>query len=135
MKSRQGNVFTSVCQELCPWGEGVSLPACTTGHMTRGVSVRGVSVRVSIQGGLYRRGSVRGVSVRETPPHHSNEWAVRILLECILVRRLLVNRGVGWGGMGFSISCIHCQQQRRRFNHVVLADEHQMKLISTSLKV
>ena len=86
-------------------------------------------------GGFVQEGVCPGGSLLGRPPHHSNEWAVRILLECILVRRLLVNREVGWGGMGFSISCIHCQLQRRRFNHVVLADEHQMKLISTSLKV
>ena len=87
----------------------VSVPACTTVHMIRGVSVRGlylggglcprgslsglgVSVQgVSVQvGGSLSRGSLTqeglclGVSVRETP-QYGNEWAVHILLECILV--------------------------------------------------
>ena len=26
MKLGQGNIYRSVCQELCPWGEGVSRP-------------------------------------------------------------------------------------------------------------
>ena len=53
-KLRQGNVFTPVCDSV--HRRGVSVPACTTGHMTRGVSVQ-----------------------------YGNERAVRILLECILV--------------------------------------------------
>ena len=50
-----------------------------------GISVQGVS-----SGGLYPGGLCLGVSVQgrgfrgETPPY-GNEWAVRILLECILV--------------------------------------------------
>ena len=39
---------------------GVSVPPCTTGHMTRGVSVQGVSV----QGGLHPGVSVQGVSIQ-----------------------------------------------------------------------
>ena len=138
-KLRQGNVFTSLRQEFCPHGgECVSAPACTTSHMTRGVSgqgdlcpggslsggsvIRGVSLcpaglcpegslsrgrAVPVQGGLclgylcpegvFVRGreglcprlvSVRGISVMVTPrkrPPYGNEWALRILLECILV--------------------------------------------------
>ena len=90
--------------------EGVSVPACTTGHMTwgslfgwvsvQGVSVQGVSVwggvsvqgvpvrGVSVQGGLCLMVSVQGVSVRETPqtetPLYGNERVLHILLECIL---------------------------------------------------
>ena len=62
-----------------------SVPACTTGHMTGG-SLSGGSLTggVSVQGGLcLGRG---GVSVRETLPLYGNAWAVRILLECILVQ-------------------------------------------------
>ena len=51
-KLRQGNVFTPVCHSV---HRGISVPACTTGHMTRGA--------VSVQGSLSG-----GVSVRETPP-------------------------------------------------------------------
>ena len=81
-KLRQGNVFTSVCQEFCP--QGVSVPACTThdqggfcpvGSLSRGVSVWGESLS-------------KGVSVRDIPrqrPPYSNKRAVRILLEYILV--------------------------------------------------
>ena len=117
MKLRQGNVFTNMCQEFKNsvhrrWG--VSVPACTTGHITRGrgslsrgVSVRGslsrgISVwgfsvqggslsQGSLSGGLYRGGSLsRGVSVRETPPDrdppsYGNKRVVCILLEYILV--------------------------------------------------
>ena len=68
------NVFTRVCNSVHREG-GVSVPVCTTGHMTRG------SPGVSVQGG--------GFSVREKPlgqrPPYGNERAVRILLECILV--------------------------------------------------
>ena len=44
---------------------GVSVPAYITGHMTRGVSVRGgfCPGGVSVGGGI----SVQGVSVSETP--------------------------------------------------------------------
>ena len=31
-KLGQGNIFTSVCQEFCPWGEGVCLSACWDTH-------------------------------------------------------------------------------------------------------
>ena len=61
--------------------EGVSVPACITGHMTRGVC----------PGGSLSRGSLsRGVLCQETPrtetlPPHGNGWVVRILLEYILV--------------------------------------------------
>ena len=69
-KLRQGNVFYT-CRSviLFTGGWGVSVPACTTGHMT-GVSVQGISVwRVSVQGiylgGLCLGESVQGVSVQE----------------------------------------------------------------------
>ena len=44
-------------------GGEVSVLACTTGHMTMGVSVQGVS----LQGGLCPGSLSRGVSVREIP--------------------------------------------------------------------
>ena len=64
-KLQQGSVFTPVCHSV---HRGVSDPACTTGHITRGVSVQGdlCPGRLSPSGSLSR-----GVSV--------------ILLECILV--------------------------------------------------
>ena len=58
-KLRQGNVFTGVCQEFCPQGGGVSIPACTTGHMTRGSLSGG-----SLSGGLCPGVSVQVVSVQ-----------------------------------------------------------------------
>ena len=53
-KLRQGNVFTSMCQEFCPLGGGVvSVLACTTGHMTRGAFCPGGSVKRDLcPGGL-----------------------------------------------------------------------------------
>ena len=46
------------------------------GSLSRGVSVKGVSVR-----GV----SVRGGGLCQADPPYGNMWAVRILLECILV--------------------------------------------------
>ena len=76
---------------LCPDGgslsrRGVSVQRvsmsrgclCPGGSMSRGLSPGGLNL-----GGLCPD----GFSVRETPPY-GKEWAVRILLECILVRRL-----------------------------------------------
>ena len=68
---------------------GVSDPACTTGHMTRGVG--GLCLG---RGSLSRGGgSLSGGSLLETPldrdpppSPYGNERAVRILLECILVK-------------------------------------------------
>ena len=52
-KLREGYVFTDVCDSV---HREVSVPACTTGHMTG---------RVSVWGGLCLRGSLsRGLSVR-----------------------------------------------------------------------
>ena len=62
-------------------GRGVSVPACTIGHMTGGSPFRGVSVQgglcpggLSLEGGLCpgegisaQGVSVQGVFVRETP--------------------------------------------------------------------
>ena len=72
---------------------GVSVPACTTGHMTRGVSVQGgglclggsLSRGVSVQGGW---GLCQGDPLPRQRPPYGNERAVRILLECILVHYL-----------------------------------------------
>ena len=97
-KLRQGNVFTHVCDSV---HRGVSVSACTTGHMIR-VSVWGslsmgfcpgwsLSMGVSIQGGLCPGGlcsggflsrggfcpeevSVRGISV----------WGISV--QCVSVR-------------------------------------------------
>ena len=99
----KGNVFTPVCNSV-HIRDGVSVPACTTGHMTRrGSLTRGVSVeRFSVLGSLSKGGlclggvsvqrqvcpgslclgvSVQGgFSLRETPSYGS-EQAVRTLLE------------------------------------------------------
>ena len=71
-------MFSQASVILFTEGGGVSVPAGTTGHMTRGVCVQG---GLCPKGSLSRGVSVWGVSVRD-PPY---EWAVRILLECILV--------------------------------------------------
>ena len=63
----QDNVFTPVCHSV--HREGVSVPACTTGQMTREVSVQvgslsGVSVQgVSVQVGFLSRGVCLGGSL------------------------------------------------------------------------
>ena len=74
---------------LCPGG------SLSGGLCPEGVSVQEVSVQKgflsmgSLSGGLYLWGSLSG-AVREAPadkdPQYSNERAVHILLECILVR-------------------------------------------------
>ena len=98
----QGNIFTPVCDSV---HSRVSVPACTTGHMTRGVSVLGglcpggtlsrgsLSRGASLSGDLCPGGMgslSRGVSVRETPPY-GKERAVCILLKCIRVENNFVN--------------------------------------------
>ena len=81
-KLRQGNVFAPVCDSA---HRGVSVPACTTGHMTGGsLSGGSLSEGGSLSGGLFRGGLCQGDPQTETPLY-SNERAVRILLECILV--------------------------------------------------
>ena len=84
--------FTFVC--LCMEGG-----LCQGRSLSRGVSVQRVSVQgVSVKGclclgdlcpvGFRSSGSLsNGVFVRETPPY-GKEWAVCILLECILVNFL-----------------------------------------------
>ena len=112
-KLRQGNDFTPVCQSFCSWGRGVSVPACTTGHMTKGSLSRGVCVQgVCVQGNLCPGGSLSIRSLSRGPlsrvgvyvqgeslsrgslsrgglchgdPLYGNEQAVLIRLECILV--------------------------------------------------
>ena len=65
-KLRQGNVFTPVCNSV---HRGVSVPACTTGHITRGSLSRGTSVQGSLSRGSLSRESLGGlclgVSVQE----------------------------------------------------------------------
>ena len=86
-------------------GGGVSVPACTIGHMTGGCLCleegQSLSNRKSLSGGslssrgsLFKMGSlskgfsIQGGSVRGGPlPPYGNKQAVRILLECILVIR------------------------------------------------
>ena len=69
-----GGVFVPACTTghmtrgslsgVSVWGVGVSVPACTTGHMTRGSLSRGVFVQgVSVQGCLCQGSLSRGVSL------------------------------------------------------------------------
>ena len=61
-KLRQGNVFTPLSHSV--HGEGVSVPACITGHITGG---GGLSGGQSLSRGISVRGSAWGVSVWEGP--------------------------------------------------------------------
>ena len=120
----EGNVFTPVCQSFCSrggWGEGeVSVPTCTTGHITRrgslsrggfclGVSVqgslsRGVSVwgiyvqgrslssGVSVQGGLYPGGSLPRVSLSKGG---GVCWGISV--QGVSVQGVSVQGGLCWG--------------------------------------
>ena len=93
-----GNVFTHVCRSV--QRRGVSVPACTTGHITGGLCPRGSlsgesgvslwEVGVSVWGDpcLRERFSVQGSFSQGDPSGqtpYGNERPVRILLECILV--------------------------------------------------
>ena len=85
--SRGVSVQGGVCPEgVSVWEVSVQGVLCPGGGVSvRGVSVQGVSVWVGLcLGGLYQ-----GLSVMETPPPYGNEWAVCILLECILVRNCI----------------------------------------------
>ena len=80
-------MFSQACVKNSVHG-GVSVPACTTGHMTGSLC---------LGGGLCPGGLCPGeVSVRETPPY-GNKRPVRILLECILV-----------------IACRYCDKRKGR---------------------
>ena len=71
-----------VCPQggLCPQGVSVQ------GSVSRGVSVQGVSVQgFSVQEGLCPGESLSREGLCPGKPPCSNKWAVRILLECILV--------------------------------------------------
>ena len=83
---RQGNVFTPVCQSFR--SEAVSVPACTTRDMSRGVYPGGLCPKgVSVQGGVsVQEASIQGglcpggvsVSGRPTPygnaRRHASYW-------------------------------------------------------------
>ena len=106
-KLREGNVFTpvydsvhkgvSVQGSFCPGGLSPEGRLCLQGvfvwgGLVQGVSVQGVSLQrgISVQGFLCPEGgwvSVRGGSLSGRPLY-GKERAVRILLECILIRIL-----------------------------------------------
>ena len=82
---------------LCPQGVSVHRRSLSTGGLclqgvsvqgsvSRGVSVQGVSVQgFSVQEGLCPGESLSREGLCPGKPPCSNKWAVRILLECILV--------------------------------------------------
>ena len=116
---RQGNVFTPVCDSVHKGG-GISVPACATGHITRGVSVQrgslswGVSVWGGSLSGRFLLGDLsRGVSVHcprgslsmgslsrglclrglcQGDPPYGNQRAVGILLEWIIVKIMFTKK-------------------------------------------
>ena len=80
MKLGQVNIFRSVCQEFCPQG----------GMHGRGMCGRGVCGRgVCMAGGMHGMHTNQQV-LRDTV----NERAVRILLECILVKTFFLKWGI-----------------------------------------
>ena len=91
----EGYVFTAVCLSM-GGGAVVDLALCLRGaSLSVGGSVRGVGP--CPEGGSLSRGSLsREVSVRKTPPGqrppYGNKWAVHILLECIFVYYLFLQR-------------------------------------------
>ena len=73
----EGYVFTRTCHSVHRGG----IPACTTGHMTRP------------PGQTPPLGRPPGQT--PPPPNMVNEWAVRILLECILVVVMMMQMQMG----------------------------------------
>ena len=87
---RKGNVFTSVCQEFCPWGGVVSQHAlgggmyipvytgCGCGKTPRQTPHRQTTLWADTSPGIHPPG--------QTPhPRRPLQRTVRILLECVLV--------------------------------------------------
>ena len=123
-KLGQGNIFTSVCQEFCPQrGEGVCLSACWDTpppdqappprsrhhHPPRTRHPPPPRSRHPPGPGTLPPGADTTTPGPDTPPrdqappppgsrlqHTVNERPVRILLECILVQSMLLER-IGWG--------------------------------------
>ena len=87
--SVQGVSVGGFCLWVSVWGGVCLRGALSRGSLSRGFSAQGVSVwGVSVQEGLCV-GSVLG-----SPPPYGNEQAVRILLECILVYRILMKHNI-----------------------------------------
>ena len=88
-KLQKGNVFTPVCQLFCSQGgacvvdEHAWQGACVAGACMVGVCMAG-----GVHGGGMHGGGVRGSGGeggRAWQDRRPLQWAVRILLECILV--------------------------------------------------
>ena len=98
-KLGQGNIFRSVCQELCPQGGGVGIPICLAGHMTSQGGVKAQAQGVSRSRPRGCPGPGLGVSrprpgggcipafIEADNPHSRRPLlrAVRFLLERIFV--------------------------------------------------
>ena len=116
MKLGQGNIFKSECQEFCPQGGGGACLGCAwqgvmhgIGHAWQGACMAGghawqggVCGRGMHGGGMHGRGGLcmvgghvcgggcacQGGCVWQILQDTVNEWAVHILLECILVFKI-----------------------------------------------
>ena len=83
----QGNIFTSVCQEFCPRGEGVCLSACWDTPPWEQTPPTPTPEQTPLE---HTPPDQAPPQSRHPPPpsrlqHTVNERPVRILLECILV--------------------------------------------------
>ena len=99
-KLRQGNIFTSVCQEFCPQGACVARGCAWQGGMCgwgghmwqRGHAWQGCVCG----GGMHGRGHAWcGACMAEGHAWQEKrqlQWAVRILLECILVAIVIARK-------------------------------------------
>ena len=142
----QGNIFTSVCQEFCSQGEGGAIPACTAGGIPAclAAGLQGGAIPACIAGGIPAclaagfwgvptPGGVcswggllpRGVS-GGGPLGQLLLWAVRILLECILVSLACVcsqRSGASlvpcpFQGVGYLWSCVLSRRVGYLWPHV-----------------
>ena len=85
----KGNVFTSVCQEFCPWGGGVHPQADTPlGRHPPDRHPRADTPQANTPLGRHNPGRhppLQAYIPRQTPPRKmATAVVVRILLECIL---------------------------------------------------
>ena len=101
-KLRKGNVFTSVCQDLC--SRGGILAYTGQGVSDQGVSAQGECLPSAgiYPGGFCPGGYHQDQRQTHTPPRHPLQRTVRILLECILVSYLFTG-GERWSSQSLYV--------------------------------
>ena len=103
----QGNIFTCVCHSV---QMGSGFPACITGHMA------------SIGGSAFRGVCLQGV---RQPPPKLEKRAVRILLECFLVWKIVCARlRVVWNKLIPLVPLMYAFEKKGNENRHLQGDEN-----------